>query len=234
MSKALNYRSIEHGLLDLLIIPDFPLAGCNHTGRTSVVMMGRSVPGLFAVRKVRCGRGCKHATRMLSPEERATVRTKLEIAANLVRELQVTLGMDADPGTIVQAAQPRLPFPFTQKDADIEISDSTDQGSETESETEAESETGAKQPAVNPLKRKGKAPENRVFKRQALPLLLTARGSETDLTLASGEAMEYELRTLCQGALPGPITVSKCGWEREEGSVLAPGLGHMDVGKPGF
>lgn len=131
MSKALNYRSIEHGLLDLLIIPDFPLAGCNHTGRTSVVMMGRSVPGLFAVREVRvraflvetdlllthtcvqCGRGCKHATRMLSPEERATVRTKLEIAANLVRELQVTLGMDADPGSVHYCVRRAILLTFT-------------------------------------------------------------------------------------------------------------------------
>ena len=52
MSKALNYCSIEHGLLDLFIVPDLPLAGCDHAGRTNIVMMGQRIPGLFAVREV--------------------------------------------------------------------------------------------------------------------------------------------------------------------------------------
>ena len=53
MSKALNRRSIEHNLLDLLIVPDLPPTGCSdHGPLQSVVYMGREVPELFAVRQV--------------------------------------------------------------------------------------------------------------------------------------------------------------------------------------
>ena len=50
MSKALNRRSVEHNLLDLLIVPDLPPTGCSDL--QSVVYMGREVPELFAVRQV--------------------------------------------------------------------------------------------------------------------------------------------------------------------------------------
>ena len=53
MSKAFSRRSVEHNLLDLLIIPNVPPTGCsNHGPLQSVVYMGSEVPELFAVRQI--------------------------------------------------------------------------------------------------------------------------------------------------------------------------------------
>jgi hypothetical protein len=63
----------------------------------------------------------------------------------------------------------------------IDVTDTSDSDSDTSTDSDK-----APTPVV-PSKRRATGTPQPVFKRQALPLLLHARSSETDLTLASGK-----------------------------------------------
>ena len=53
MLPATNTRTLEHDLLELLIVPDVPRPGCEHIGlRSNTVNMGGVIPGLYGVRQV--------------------------------------------------------------------------------------------------------------------------------------------------------------------------------------
>ncbi|TEB21525.1 hypothetical protein FA13DRAFT_1716780 [Coprinellus micaceus] len=189
MSKALNHRSVEHSLLDLLIVPNLPPAGChNHGPLSNTVYMGIKSSNLYAVRRVSCRKGCMHTTRMLTHDEKIEVSTKLAIAAGLIRDLQKLMWLGkwltcvydpvghSDPEPVPQNQRGVLPAgPRARHDSDTDM------------DTDTDTDTDDTSTIVVPSKRKATGPPERIFERRPLPLLPDARGSEINLFLASGE-----------------------------------------------